>query len=192
MVVGTPGIAPDDGVVTDDAARGVVQGAHDRVPGVRRDVQAGGLLLYLLRVNDAGVDALELVDLGSPVHGPQRSVGVGQGEMAPPREHDVQVQVGGHRVVQVQRPVVEGHALRCEVVGADDGRVASGAATTDVALVDDGHVCDAVVLGEVVSGGQAVETTTYDDDVVRVAHLRATPHPWPVTPGQAVLDERAC
>ena len=146
----------------------------------------------VLRIDDAGVDALELVHLGPPVHRAQRRVGVGQREVAPLGEHDVQVQVVGHRLVEGQRAVIEGHSLGREVVGAHDGGVAAGAATSHVALVDHGHVGDAMVLGQVVGRGEAMHPGADDDDVIGVAHLGASPHPWPVASCQAVLDQSGC
>ena len=192
VVVGTACVAPDHCVVADDAAWRVVECPQDRVAGVRRDVEAGGLLLDLLRIDDAGVDALELVDLGPPVHGAQRGVGVGQREVASFGEHDVQVQVGSHCPVQLERAVVEGHTLGREVVGAHDGGVAARPASTDVTLVEHGHVRDAVVRGQVVGRGEAVQAGADNDDVVGVTHLGAAPHPGPVASCQAVLDQRSC
>jgi len=70
MDVGTSGVAPHHCVVADDAAGWMVQGPQDWVAGVLGDIEAGCLLLDLLGIDDARIDALQLVDLGAPMHGP--------------------------------------------------------------------------------------------------------------------------
>src|SRR5581483_10455348 len=134
-------------------------------------------------------DPLDLVDLGPPPHGPQRTVVVGQCQVATLREHDVEVQFSGEALVQPERPVVEGDALRSQVVGPEDGGVAPGAAAADVALVENRHVGDAVSGGQVVGGGQAVDAAADDDDVVGTAQVVAPPGPGPIFTGECLPDD---
>ena len=178
-VVGGPGVAPHHRVVAHDAAGRVVQGAQDRVAGMVGSVEAGGDLLDVVGADDAGVDALQLVDLGSPVHGAQGAVGVGQGQVAPLAEHHIDVQIGRHRVVKLQRPVIEGHTGGGEVVGPHDRGVAARSAAAQIGLVEHGHVGDAVVAGQVVSRGQAVNAPADHDGVIGALELGVTPYPGP-------------
>ena len=74
------------------------------------------------------------------------AVGVGQRQVALLREHHVEVEVLGQRLVQLDAGRVEARALRGQVVGADDGGVAARRAGPDVALLQHGDVVHAVVL----------------------------------------------
>ena len=156
--IGCPGVAPVHRVMADDPARRMVEGAEDRVARVGRGVHEGHELFDLVRPDDLGVDALELVDLGPPAHRPKRAVVVGEGEVAPLGEHDVEVEVGGERLVEPDRAVVEADAFGGQVVGTDDGGVAARAAAADVALVEHGHLANAVIGGEIVGGGETVDS----------------------------------
>ena len=101
----------------------------------------------------------------------QRAVGVREREVPVLREHEVEVELGREPLVELHALRVERGALRSAVVGPDDGRVAAGRAGADVALLDDRHVGDAVVLGEVVRRGEPVRAAADDDDVVVALEL---------------------
>ena len=186
---GGPGVAPVDRVVPDDAAGRVVERAQDGVPRVRRGVQVRDQALDLVRVDDAGVDALQLVDLGPPAHGAQGRVVVRQREVPAPGEHHVVVQVGGERPVQLHGPVVEADALGGQVVRPQDGRVAARAAAADVPRLQHGDVGDPVVDGQVVGGREAVHAAADDDHVVGVPHRPVRPGPRPLAARQAVAEQ---
>ena len=190
-MIGSAGVAPVDRVVANDAAGRMVQRAENRIPGMRARVEARCQLLHLARIDHRRIDALQLVDLGPPMHGAERAVGVGQGEVASLAEHDVDVQVGGHRVVERERAVVEGDTFGRQIVRADDRRVATRSAAPEVALVEDGHIGDAVIGGEVVGAGQAVDAAADDDHVVGGLQLGIAPHAGPVLAGDALLRQRA-
>ena len=187
--VGSPGVAPVDRVMADRASGRVIQRAHDRVPGVLRGVHVGHQLLDLVRPDHVRIDAFELVHLGSPPHRAQRRIVVRQGEVAHLAEHDVEVQICRETFVQLHGTVVEPDALRGEVVGAHDRGVAPGAPAAHVPLVEDGDVGDAVVLGEVVGGGQPMHASADDDNVVARLQLVVAPYLRPVTLHQPVLDQ---
>lgn len=68
--------------MTDDAARWMVERPEDRVVGILGDVQKGGEFANRLGVNDLGINPVQLVDLGAPVHRAQRGVAVGEREVA--------------------------------------------------------------------------------------------------------------
>src|SRR5262249_30377847 len=70
---------------------------------------------------------------------------------------------------EVEAGLVEADPLGGEVVGADDGGVAAGAATADVALLEDGDAGEAMVGAEGVGRRQPVPPAADDDHVVLVA-----------------------
>src|SRR4051794_7566978 len=87
-------------------------------------------------------------------------------EVALLREEQVEVELGGQALVELHAPAVERRALGGAVVGADDRRVAAGRARADVALLEHGHVANAVVSRQVVGGREAVRAAADDHDVV--------------------------
>src|SRR5207302_9636568 len=94
------------------------------------------------------------------------------------REEQVEVEVDRQPFVELDARLVELSALAGSVVRADDRGVATGGARADVALLEDGDVGDAVVLGEVVGRGETVRAPADDDDVVAPLELAArAPHP---------------
>src|ERR1041385_3781623 len=48
-------IGPDDGIVADDAAGGMIQGRHDGKPAMPEDIEIGNDFLNLARVDDPRV-----------------------------------------------------------------------------------------------------------------------------------------
>src|SRR5581483_6428241 len=70
---------------------------------------------------------------------------------------------------------VERGTFGCQVVRADDRRVAPGGAGADVRLLEDGDVADAVVLREVVRNREAVRAAADDHDLVAALQLGARP-----------------
>src|ERR1700730_4524180 len=104
-------ITPVDCIVTNDPARRVVERSENRVSHVLRNIQGWYQSLDFLPIDDFGSDALELVDLSPPTHRAQRTVSVGEGEMARLREHHIEIQFGGQFLVQLDRAVIEPHTL---------------------------------------------------------------------------------
>ena len=101
---------------------------------------------------------------------------MGEGEVASDAEHDVDVELGGHFVVEGEGAVVEGDACWGEVVGAHDGCVSARAAGAEVGLIEHGDVGDAVVFGEIVGGGEAVDASADDDGVVGFLEVLGAPN----------------
>ena len=64
-------IGPDDRVMSDDSPGRVPESAEDRIARVVGRIEKRCERLDLVRPDDVGVDALQLVDLGTPAHGPQ-------------------------------------------------------------------------------------------------------------------------
>ena len=91
------------------------------------------------------------------------------------REHDVVVEFPRQALVEPEREIVERDALGIEIIGADRCGVAAGIAATQPALLDHGDVADAVVLREVVGGGQPVAAAADDHRVILRLRLRRAP-----------------
>jgi len=115
---------------------------------------------------------------------------VGEAEQAALAEHDVEVERLAQALPQLEGMLVEVRALVPEIVRAHDGGVATGVAAADPALLEHGDVADAMLLGEVVGGGETVAAAADDDHVVFRAGLRAAPGRRPVAMmGQGVAGE---
>ena len=86
--------------------------------------------------------------------------------MAARRIKEIEVKVGGQILPEPHRLVVELDALGREVIGANDGGIAPGIATANVALLDDRHIGNAMVTRQVIGTGQAMTTCADDDHVI--------------------------
>jgi hypothetical protein len=91
------------------------------------------------------------------------------------RIHHVVIEVLRQPVPQLQRVVIEPRTFVIEIVGADDGGVAAGVAAAEPALLDHCDIGDAVLLGQVIGGPQAVSAGADDDDIIVLARLRRRP-----------------
>jgi hypothetical protein len=90
------------------------------------------------------------------------------------------IQISRQSFPQLQRVLVEPRIGIEQVIGADDGGVAPDIAAADPALFKHGDIGDAVLLGEVIGGGQPVPATADDDDIVRWLRLRTSPSLRPI------------
>src|SRR6184192_1824213 len=90
-------------------------------------------------------------------------------------EEDVVVELLGESFPELQRMLIDRGALIPEVVGANDGGVASHVAPRQPAPLQHRNISDAMVFGQVVGGRQAVATRPHDDDVVRALRFRIAP-----------------
>ncbi len=169
------GQPPDHCVVADDAAGGMIHPAEDGVPGPVGDVQGRDQFLALLGIEELALDAVELGRGHVEAHGLEGGFAVGQVEVAAVVEHQVEVEFPGQDRPEVEGLLVERDVLLGPLVGPDDGGVPSRAAETDVVLLDDGHVGDAVVPGQEIGGGQPVQSAADDDRIVCGFHGRPGP-----------------
>src|SRR5439155_11573687 len=102
---------------------------------------------------------------------------VGKRQVPLLREEALDVEIGREAFVELDALPVEIGTLRRAVVGPDDGRVPPGGARADVALLEDGHVRNPVVLGQVVRGRKAVRAAADNYDVVLASKVAArAPH----------------
>src|SRR5438132_8524264 len=176
--VGAAGVAPDDCVVADDSAGRVVQRAHDRPGRAVGEIELRTELRDLAREDDTAVDSQQLVHLGTLGHRHHRPLGMCKRQVPLLGEEQVEVELGPKLLVELDAAPVERCALRRAVVRADDGRVSPRRSGTDVPLLEDRDVPNAVVAGEVVRGREPVRPAADDDDVVLPLELTArSPHP---------------
>ena len=140
--------------------------AEHRVARVGRDVHDRAELLDLRRVEPLGVDAVQPVRVHPPHRRPDVAQVVREVQDAALAELDVEVERLLEPFPELQRVLVDRRALVPEVVRADHGGVAGHVAAAQPALLDHGDVGDAVVLRQVVGGGQTVPAGAHDDHVV--------------------------
>ena len=165
----------DDSVVTRDAAASLERGTHHRVARLRGDVHdrtelfdgVGVEPLSIHTVEAIGVDAANALALVVQV--------VGQVEHPTLREEDVVVELFFPALPELERMLVHSCALVPEVVRTNDRRIAHGVAVADPAALDDRDVRQAMILGEVVRGREAMQTAADDDGVIRRLRLGVPP-----------------
>jgi hypothetical protein len=106
------------------------------------------------------------------------------------REHDVVIEGLREALPHPERVVVEGGALREQVVGADDGGIAAGVAAADPALFEYRDAPHAMLAGEVISRSQPMAAAADDQRVVRRLRLGAAPLRRPAAlAGQPTLEK---
>ena len=169
---GVAGIAPGDGVMAGDGARRMIERAEDRIAHILGHVERRAEPVDLVGIDQLGIDAQMLVHLGAPAAGAHGRIGMGEGEMAAHGIEDVVVEFLAQPLIEPDGFVVEAHALRRQIVRADDGGVARGVAAGEIALVQHRDIGDAPVLGQVIGGGEPMAAGADDDDVVGGLQLR--------------------
>ena len=95
-------------------------------------------------------------------------------------EHQVEVQFLGQAFPELQGEFVDVGGLVPEVVGPDDLGVAPGVAASDVPLFQDGDAADAMLLDQVVGGGEPVAAAADDDHVVSGLRIGTPPGALPI------------
>jgi hypothetical protein len=163
--------APDDCVVADDRAGRVVGGTEDRMRAAPGEVEHGADLLHFARAEEDRVDAVLTVQEGTLALEAERRLGMGEPEQSSGRVEQVEVELAPQVGVEPMARPVERDRLGSLVVRPYDRRVSPGPAGADVAALEDGHVRDAVVLGEVVGGREPMAASTDDDHVVAPPRL---------------------
>ena len=116
----------------------------------------------------------------APSEGVELGVRMGEVEHAALAEHDVEIELGAQAFPKLERELVKTRIRRQHVVGAHDRRVAPGVAAAEPALLEHGHIADAVLLGKVVGGREPMAPTSDDDDVVARLGCRIAPSARPV------------
>ena len=172
---GAARIAPGDRVVARRAAAPLQRRADHRIARVARNVERRAECLGLFRRQPFIVDAVQPVGVDMALQHLDVVDIVREHHDAARRIHDVVVEILAEPVPQLHRVVVDAGALVVEIVGADDGGVAAGIAAAEPALLQHRDIGDAVLLGEVIGGGQPMAAGADDDDVVFLARLGRGP-----------------
>jgi len=107
--------------------------------------------------------------------GVARSRAVKQGDVMALAEHHIVIQVVAQVFPQLERVLVELAVTRHHVVGAHNGRVAPGVATTEPALFEHRDIAQAVIFGEIVGRGQAVKASADDNNIIGFLRFGITP-----------------
>ena len=156
-----------------------------------RQVEVGHELCELCARHQFCVDpgaAKGIAALGEPGH---VGVAMAQDQGTARAEHDVVVQLVAHRFPQLEAEFKKVVKFGLTIVGADDGRVAPSVAAADPALFKHRDLADAVDLGEIVSGRQAMAAAADDDHVIVGFRFRIAPCARPVTlSGQPGTQQR--
>ena len=93
-------------------------------------------------------------------------VGVIEIEHAALADHRVVVEILLEPLPELHRPFVERVVAGQQIVRANDRGVAAGVAGTDPALLHDRDIADAVHLGEIIGGREAVAAAADDDHII--------------------------
>jgi hypothetical protein len=134
----------------------------------------------LVQAEHFGIDAVEPHGVAALLHGLHVVLGREQRDQPALAEHEVVVELAGQPLPELERVLVEEGAFVPEVVGAHHGGVAPRVAAAEPALLEHRDPGDAVVLGQVICGRQAVAAAADDDHVVLGPRLRAAPGRLPV------------
>ena len=169
-------VAPGHRVVPRGAGAPLQEPAEDREARLRGHLQERGLRGHLRAAEDVHIDAVHAHGVGPARDRLQVMAAVRQDHKSALAEHDVEVQLAREPLVEAQREVVEARALREEVVGAHDRRVAPGVAAAEPAALEDRHVADPVVLRQVVRGRESVAAAAHDERIVGALGLGRAPH----------------
>src|ERR671937_3013926 len=97
-----------------------------------------------------------LVDFRAPARGPDGGVRMRKGEVTTLGIHDVEIEFAAQVPKQGNGLRVEPNTFRGQVVRSDNRGVARSIAACEIALFEHGDVANAVILGEVIGGREAV------------------------------------
>src|SRR4029077_9798298 len=165
---------PGDGIVAHGAAARLQESAQHRVAAVvevdERHERLHGFATERFRIyaEDAHLicAAREQIAL---------RLGMKEVERAALADHGIEIELALEALPELQRKLVEADVLGVEVVGADQGGVASDVAEPDRAPLQHRDVGDAVFGGEIKSGGEAMAAAADDHDAIARARYRLGP-----------------
>ena len=173
-VAGAARIAPGDGVVPRGAAALLQQAALNRKARIV-EIEEWQHGANLLAIEQIGIDAVQSHRIAAPRVGVALAVGVIQVQHATLADHGVVVQGLLQAFPELHRQFVEGDVAGQQIIGADDRRVAADIAAADPALFEHGDIGEAVLLGEIIGGGEAVAAAADDHGVIRGFGFRIAP-----------------
>ena len=166
---------PGDRVMAGNARAPLQSGAEDRVAQGGAHVEDRAEGLDARRIEPLGIDAVQAVGIDAPARLAHVAQIVGEVHDAALGQHDVVVEILRQSLEKLQRFLVEEGAFVPEIVRAADGGVAARIAATEPALFQHGDVANAVLLGEIVGGSEAVTAAADDYDVVGGLGVGAAP-----------------
>jgi hypothetical protein len=165
--------------VPGDAAPWLAERALDREACIGRIIELRHAPHQLLAGQPLGVDAGEPHDVAAAVQRIDLGVVMRGADRAALAEHDVEVELAGQPLPELEGVLVELRVRANRIVRAHDGSVAPGVAAADVAALEHGDVAEPVVLREVVRGRETVPAATDDHDLVRGFQRGRAPGPRP-------------
>ena len=112
------------------------QAAPDGKARLARIIEIGQQLHHLAAVQQLGVDAVEAHDVALARLDVELGRAVGQHDLAALGDHDVEVEVVGEALPQLQRMFEKAGVAVDHVVGADQRGVAADIAGTDIAALE--------------------------------------------------------
>ncbi len=117
--------------------------------------------------------------------------GVREVEHAALAQHDVEVQLLRQRLEELQRVLINRGAFIPQVVRAHDRGVAPGVAAAEPTTLEHRDLADAVLLRQVIGGGEAMAAAADDHDVVGGLGLGEAPERRPLlVAGKSIAQER--
>ena len=160
-------VGPDHAVVAGCGRTHVIRSTKHGIATVASEVYLRTDLLDLLWAHHMGLGAARRVDHRSCSLGAHAGLGVRNPQQALGGVHDPTAGFVFEARIQLEAVLVEPHRFGDAVVGPDDGGVAARVARPDVVGLDDRHVGDAVLGGEVIGRGETMAATADNDHVVR-------------------------
>ena len=186
--IGGAGIAPGHGVVAHRAAARLHQRAANREPGIV-EIGEGQIFAHLVARQQLGIDTGETHGVAPPHIGVPLRVRMEDVEDAALADHGVEVELLAQPLPQLHRALVEGGVARQQIVRANDRGVAPDIAGAEIALLQHGDIGDAMLLGEVIGGGETMPAAD-NDHVVSRLRLRLPPGLRPAAiAGEPLLQE---
>ena len=174
-----PRIAPGHRIMARRTAARLIKRAQNRIA---RSVKVDDRhqFLDLGRFDPFGRHALQVVCINGAAIAAHLVMGLRQHQKPARAEHHVVVQILAQSFEQAPRLFIDRRRGVLQIVRADDRRVPPGIATAKPALLDDGHVGDAVILAKVIGRGEPMTTRANDDHIVFLLRRRAFPGLFPV------------
>ena len=177
--IGGAGIAPGHRVVAHGAGARLQDAAPDGPARLLGIIEIGQQLHHLAAVEQFGVDAVEPHDVAAPRKGIELHRADGEHDLAALRDHAVEIELVRQAFPQLQRMLEELGVAVDHVVGADERGVAPDIAGADIGALEHRDIADAVVLGQIIGGGQAMPAAADDHRVIGALGFGRAPGPRP-------------
>ncbi len=161
---GRPGESPRDGIMSRGSGARLEQGSHHRLGAI--EIDEGNPCLDLVRSEKLRINAMHAVSIATAPDLVHLVLAVRKEHQSALGKHEVEVELLRQPFPQAHRVLVDRTGLVPEIVGPDDGRVASRVAAADVSLLEHCNISDPVLPGEVVGSRKTVPAAANHDHVV--------------------------